>query len=320
MSVCLLIILFIYDQKSYDRFHGKSDRIYRVVSDYKSPGFNSSEWFATSPANLADILQRQYPGIENAVPVSTAFGGEAKHANDIILPIQGFYTDPQFLQIFNFALLKGNPNTALSEPGSVILTQETATKFYGDENAVGKTIQILGDRTYTVTGIIDNRVRTHFSFDALASYSTLTATANKQTVNWSDNFSNSYTYILMDEKAETENFRTRLSSAITPNFPETTDEARINAFDLQPITTINLGRLLSNEIGTVMPAFAGYFLGGFALIIILIACFNYISLTLARSLNRSKEVSVRKVLGAYRFNIIKGDRLILSNNLFLRLF
>lgn len=304
MSVCLLIILFIYDQKSYDRFHEKSDRIYRVISDYKSAGSNTSEWFATSPANLADMLQQQYPGIEKAVPVSTTFGGEAKHTNDIILPIRGFYTDPQFLQIFDFKLLKGNPNTALSEPGSVILTQETATKFYGDDDPIGKTIQILGDRTYTVTGVIDNGVRTHFSFDALASYSSLATSANRKSANWSDNFSNSYTYLLLDENAVPDALKKQISPLIHSSFPEA-NGTRINAFDLQPITKINLGRILANEIGTVIPAFAGYFLGGFALIIILIACFNYISLTLARSLNRSKEVGVRKVLGAYRYNIIK---------------
>ena len=302
LSVCLLIILFIYDQKSYDRFHENSDHTYRVITDYKSGSANSSEWFATSPDALSDLLIDQLPQVKQAVHVQASLGGEAKASQEVILPINGIYTTPSFFELFNFELVAGNPQSMLSEPGSIVLTEKSAVKFFGDSTALGKTLEILGDQNYTVTGIIRKNTRTHFPFEAIASASSLSASL--QVSDWTQHFSYSYTYVLLDEMANVKNFEDQLAPFVKDRFPGI-QEANINDIELQPLTEINLGRILNNEIGTVMPNIVGYFLIGFAIIIILIACFNYISLTIARSLNRSKEVGVRKVLGAFRSKVVK---------------
>ncbi len=302
MSVCLLIIVFIMDQQNVDRFHQQKDNLYRVVMDYTSSGETEGTWYATSPPVLAQVLEQEYSGVKKTAHVRASFGGETKYTDDIILRMEGFYTEPDFLELFDFKLLRGNRKTALMEPGSVVLKESTAKKFFGDEEALGKTLMVLGDRQYTVTGIISDNNRSHFQFDALASSSSLSPDGN--TANWTRHISYSYTYILLNDGVKKRDIESQLNSLIATNFRET-DQASIAKFELQPLTQINLGRVLSNEIGTVIPGLAIWFLGVFVLIIILIASFNYITLTIAQSVKRGKEIGVRKVLGAERWSIIR---------------
>lgn len=306
MSVCLLIIVFIADQYSYDRFHDKKDRIVRVITDYKSPYNDESTFYATSPDPLGDILEAQYPEVETALEIRGNFNGEFRN-QEKTLPLEGLYAGPDFLSVFSFNLLMGNPKTALNEPGSILLTPESAEKLFGEEDPMGKVITGLGDRDYTVTGIIENDRQTHFRFEIIGSYSTLEANTEQQTLldDWKGSIYDSYTYLLMKEGADLDRFETNIQSVIEDHFFDATGENVIHFFQIQPITKINMGPALSNEIGMVMPGFIVWFLAGFAIIIILIASFNYVSLAIARSLNRSKEVGIRKVLGAYRMSVIK---------------
>ena len=306
MSVCLLIMLFIIDQRSYDRFHEHADRIYRVDSNFKSPSNNNPFLYATSPADLADLLEQNYPSVEIAVSIRSGYSGEIR-VDDKTFNLGGLYTDADFFRIFDFELIKGNAETALSEPGSIVLTPESAGKLFGDEEVLGQVITGLGDRDYTVTGIINNNVKTHFRFEALVSYSSLTSKPElAETLNkWENNIYQSYTYFLLREQSTAEDLAEQFPSIISENYRDEEGENMISSFILQPITEINLGPDISNEIGMAIPGIIAWFLIGFAAIIILIACFNYISLTVARALNRGKEVGVRKVLGAFRSNVIK---------------
>ncbi|WP_428235290.1 ABC transporter permease [Gracilimonas sp.] len=302
MSVCLLIILFVFDQRSFDQLHERKHDIYRVVMDYTPSSEFSGTWYATSPADLASILEQNYSGIEKATHVRSSFGGETKYSDDTILRIDGFYTEPDFLDLFDFKLIQGDKETALDNPGSLVLKKSTAEKFFGNEASLGKTLTVLGDRTYTVTGIIDDGARTHFKFDALASLSS--AQSSSSSADWTNHISYSYTYVLLDENIEKSKIESQLPAVIQNNFRKT-DQSSIAGLELQPLTQINLGRVLSNEIGTVIPGIVVWFLGAFVLIIILITSFNYITLTISNSIKRGKEIGVRKVLGAERVNVIK---------------
>ncbi|WP_020403800.1 ABC transporter permease [Gracilimonas tropica] len=306
MSVCLLIILFLVDQTSYDDFSKNSDRIVRIIMDFKSPYNDDSNLYATTPASLGGILEENYPEVEQAVQVRGGFNGEFRHG-ETVLPLEGMYADSSFLPIFGFTLIEGNPKTALSDPGSILLTPESAYKIFGDEEALGKTITALGDQDYTVTGIIDNDVRTHFRFESIASYSTLTADTKSQSLlqNWKNSTYDSYTYLLMKKDADLQEFQSKIQSVISTNYADPSGENQLKKFQVQPLTEINLGPALSNEVGMVMPGFIAWFLVGFAIIVTLIAVFNYVSLTIARSLNRGREVGVRKVLGAHRGSIVQ---------------
>ena len=305
ISICLLIILFVYDQKSYDGFHEKGDRIYRVTSDFKSSGNLSNHRYATSPAPLSDILKEEYPIVENATTVRRRISGDTRY-NEKVLGINGLYTEPAFLDIFSFNLIKGDPVTALKDPGSIILNKETAQKFFGDEDPIGKVLNVIGTGDFTVTGVIDNDRRTHLTFDVLASYSTLLADSEFRTVridNWRNSIYTTYTYFVLDEGVSIADLESQMPALIASKF-QPREDSYIAEFIIQPLSNINLGPSMDNQLGSVMPPEPIYFLGGFALIIMVIACFNYMGLTIARSLSRSKEVGVRKALGADKRSVI----------------
>lgn len=306
MSVCLLIIIFIVDQKSYDRFHEKSDRIFRITTNYNSSSKNYFEDYATTPAILAGPLRTRFPEVEMVSNVRGSFLGEIKFGETTV-PLRGIYADTTFFDIFSFDLLHGNENTALKEPGSMILTEESARKIFGDRDPMGEVVTVLGNRDFTVTGVMRNDYRTHFRFEALVSYQTISSDPDSRITrdNWRQSMNNDYIYLLLDKQADPEQFQSKLAALVPALFNEEGDAGTIDHFNLQPLTGINLGPALPNEIGMVMPGFIAWFLSGFAVVIILIACFNYVSLTVARALNRSKEVGVRKVMGAFRSNVIK---------------
>lgn len=306
MSVCLLIILFVAEQISFDQFHEKKDRIVRITSDFRADENTRSNLYATSPGSLADLLEEKFPEVERVIKIRRNFGGDFRF-EDKVLAMEGFFADPAFLSEFSFELIEGNPETALSAPGSVLLTPESALKFFGKEHPIGKTLTGLGDRDYTVTGIINNEVHTHFLFDAIASYSTLTTNTEAQARldNWKESIYNSMTYLVMNSGTDLTRFEERIQPLIQSHYTDPKGEYGFASFQVQPLTKINLGLHLSNEVGIVMPGFIVWFLLSFTTIIILIAVFNYMSLTVARSLSRGKEVGVRKVLGAYRSGIVK---------------
>ncbi|MEQ9309289.1 MAG: ABC transporter permease [Balneolaceae bacterium] len=306
MSVCLLILLFLIDQKSSDYFHQDHDRIVRVISDFKSQSNFESDLYATSPYTLPDILKSQFPEIEQAVKVRGNFSGEF-NKNSITIPLEGISADEHFLDVFDFELAEGNPKTALTSPGSVILSRQSAQTLFGDEEPLGKSITALGDREYTVTGIIDEEYNTHFRFQVIASLSTLLANPETEEMlnTWNSSIFDSYTYLLLKEGTDFDEFEEAIQPVIKTNFVDPEERSALKRLLVQPLTSINLGRELANEVGIVVPGIIAWFLSGFAIIIVVIAIFNYVSLTIARALNRGKEVGVRKVLGANRGGIIK---------------
>ena len=301
LSVCLLMILFIIDQKSYDQFHENSNRIVRVTFESSSSG----EMFATSPASLGDVLKEQYPEVEKSIQIQGGFYGDFR-ASEIDVNLTGFYADQAFLSVFDFELLQGDRETALSEPGNVILTTKSARKLFGEEEALGKTITKIGDQDFIVTGIIDASEKTHFDFELIGSYATIFADSERAEYysNWKNTLWNSYTYLLLKKDVDVAAFESKIQEQIAAKYSDE-EGSRIARFSMQPITGINLATLHQNEIGFVIPGIIAWFLIGFTIVITLIACFNYVSLTIARALNRSKEVGVRKVHGAHRFSVVK---------------
>lgn len=303
MSVCLLIIALVKDQKSYDTFHSKSDRIYRVISDvsYSFGNYN----MATSPGPMGPALLAEDAPIEQAVRLNW-YGGQA--TNEVkTFEVQGLYAEPSFFDIFDFELAQGDAGTALNAPFSVILTDEVVARFFGDDDPVGKVIRREGVGDFTVTGVLkDEPYRSHLQFESLASFSTLEALetqgASTRMQDWND-ASRFYTYVLLTEQggiAETEALATALSRQY-----HTVQDRPAASHRLQAITEVNMGMQLSNQLGSAMPKEAVYILSFLAFILVLTAVFNYISLSVARSLKRAKEIGVRKVVGAHRTQIIR---------------
>jgi putative ABC transport system permease protein len=317
MSAGLLIILMLFDQLQYDRFHANEDRIYRVITRAN----NSSSFIATSPIPLKNTLLEEYEGIDKVVRFRNGLGGDITY-EDYTLPLAGYYTDEDFFDVFGFTLESGDPKTALKAPFSMVLSKEAANRMFKDEDALGKVVSfndrgmnmlgfdldvkdiLLGD--FTITGIVeDNGKKTHINFDILVSMSTLESLINSGIENedmndWKDVW-NTHVYLLASEGKTEIDLNRILDNIATVKYESF--ENFTAEFELQPLSKISPGKMLGNPMNLRMPLEGFYFLSFLAVIIILSACFNYTNLTIVRSLSRMKEIALRKINGAYRLQI-----------------
>jgi putative ABC transport system permease protein len=314
MSVCMGIIMLVADQLNYDSYNSKKDRIFRVNTysvDNKGVDRSSVD-NATSPMTLQQELLENYTGIEKVVRIKRGFGNQWLEVEnqDVNVPVKGFYADPEIFDLFEYEFQYGDPKSALVQPYSVVLTRKAANKLFKEENPLGQSFKV-GDRgTYTVTGVLkETEKKSHVVFDGLASMSTIKSLqvegkfgANDMD-NWLD-FWNGWNYILLEPGKTIEDvkphfekiYNQRIASVVNP-------DAYKAKFRLQQLTDITPGPLINNPIGPSLPWLFVYFLGGLALVILLTSCFNFTNLSIARSLKRAKEIGVRKVTGAARWQI-----------------
>lgn len=304
MSVCMLIIVIILDQLSYDQFHTKKDRIYRIQTiDSLS---NVPLKYASTTFPLGYELANNYPFVEKAVILNNSFYGEARKDEDLI-EINGLYASENFFEVFDFPLKNGTPEDVLKEPYTVVLKEEVAKKFFGDEDPRGKFLQIDSVGDFLITGVVEQtKKKSHIQFEALVSATTLEAiqTKEEQTVtahDWTNYWSN-HVYLLLYENADLDDIQRALDEISIQQYKD--DDERNVSFCLQPLKKIVPGPLLANEMGFFLPKVFILFMGGLALVIIISAAFNYTSLSIARSLMRAREVGVRKTVGAQRNQVI----------------
>ena len=305
MSVCMLIIVILVDQFSYDSQHTKKERIYRVQTID-----NLSDWslnkYASTAFPLADELVNNYPFIEEAVLIKSTFNGDGVF-NDTRIPVKGLYTNSAFFRVFDFKLKGGSGENFFDEPYKIVLREEIARKYFGEEDPVGKFLQVDSIGSFEVVRIIEETGnKSHIQFEALASASTLESLENSGEIktltgNW-NNFYTNYVYLLLNEKTNLQDVQNALDKLSVEKYKD--DEKFDLSFYLQPLMKIVPGPLIGNELGFFLPSVFVIFLVGLVLVIIISAAFNYTSLSLARSLLRAKEVGVRKTVGALRGQII----------------
>jgi putative ABC transport system permease protein len=308
MSVCLGIIMLVADQLTYDRHNSKRDRVFRVNTRYlDAHGLPAGNDYSTAPLPVASTLLEEYTNVEKAVRIRRGFGnGWIEFDQDVSIPLAGFFADPDALDVFELKLKHGDPASALSNPFSVVVTEKAAKKLFTDhENPVGKTVKVGDLGEYTVTGVIEeNGAKSHIVFEALASFSTINSliAQGKMTQNdieW-ENFTGGWVYVLLKEPGSVLSVEKNLQAIANTRRPGKhmgTDERKYG-FYLQNLCSITPGPFINNAIGPFMPKVFVYFFGGLALIVMLTSCFNYTNLSIARSLNRAKEIGVRKVNGA----------------------
>ena len=296
MSVGLLLIAFVHDLRSYDRFNENGTRIYRITSIAKFMS-GSSEKFATTSLKIGKLIKERVSGVEESVMIRNEFAGDAR-IGDLIVPLSGMYAEPSMLQVFSLPMIAGDVMTALSKPNSIVLTETSAKKLFGSENALGKSIAV-DSLNYLVTGVLkDLPFFSHVQFESLVSYNTIGSRLDSQPefTKWSNVWQRNYLYLLLPEGTAASDVESQIQ-ALCAAENRVDDEARI-AVELQPLYNIVLGEELSNAIGPVMPPVVIWIIGGLALIVILSACFNYTNLSIARSMRRFKEIGLRKVIGA----------------------
>lgn len=320
LAIGLVIIMMVSDQLLYDSHNPNKDRIYRVNTEVLRKNESSSlNKYATTTLPVATELKENYSGIAKVARIRRGFGnGWIEFDKDLNVPLGGFFADPELIDILDLKFEFGNPKTALSKPYSVVLTRKAADKLFKDPDPVGQTIKVGELGEYTVTGVLKStKNKSHIVYEALASISTVPLLEKEEKMreyvdSWKS-FTAGWVYIMLNKGKNPEEVNAYLGE-ISKKFISESGEIHCHYY-LQSLNHINPGPLLANMIGPGMPLFMVYFLGGLALVIILTACFNYTNLSIARALNRAKEVGIRKVSGAKRKQIIGqflGESILIS--------
>lgn len=297
VAACLLLVLWVQDELSFDRYHEKADQVYRVVSQYEAEA--KTRRFAWTSAPVGPALVNEFPEIEKAVRFGRN-GFVVSYQNKRFVE-QVYFTDPEVFDVFTFPLIKGNPKNALMEPYSVVISEEMSRKYFGDEDPLGKTITLGERRDYRITGVFrDLPTNSHFRFHFLGLFSDY---ASSDFDEWG--VSNYWTYIQVSENFSPDEFKEKSPQFVEKYIGKESRYVYKTSYPLQPLTRIHLHSNLRGEIGTNSSMGTIYIFSAIALFILLIACLNYINLSTARYAIRAKEVGLRKVIGATRPQLIK---------------
>lgn len=312
IAACLLIFLFIREEKSFDAFHTQKDRIYRLDEVQSFPGTNTQN-VALSMPGMGPNLKKDYPEVENYTRYWN-IGKQLFVKDDQRMVLESnVFVDSTFLEIFDFELVHGDRATALDEPYSIVITRETAEKFFdggadGYRNALGQSLA-SDDKTFKITGILENVPEfSHLQFDALISINTRT----RENPGFNQQFGSNFmvTYLLMDPGANISAFEAKMPAFLTRYMPPDTRNGQdINEFYklfLQRLPMVHLASMDIEHDYQNYRKFNGAYLNIFALVgvfILLIAAVNFMNLITARASHRWKEVGVRKAVGAMKSHL-----------------
>lgn len=313
ITCCLLILSYILHETSYDRYNSKADRIWRVTRSFNDPNGVVSLHLGTVAPPFGPLLRNDFPDIQKMTRLLEISHSPMRYEEKIFNEQNIFFADTNFFDIFDVTVLRGNPNTALGNPNSILLTPEVARKYFGDADPMNKVIRMDNQINFKVTGIFKPfPSAAHFHPKLLLSFSTLedsTVYGEKQLMT---NYGNNsfFTYILLPKdypvksmEAQFPAFLDRHMSNLGGGAPGTKPHQFTKLY-LQPLTSIHLQSHLDSEAeenGSIdrVKTFADI-----ALFILLIACINYMNLSTARSSLRAKEIGIRKVSGAMRREIV----------------
>jgi len=324
IASCLLILLFVQSELSYDRFHEKTERIYRVGFTFHV-GTNQFD-AALGPCPLAEALVENFPEVQSAArifarqsrggDVFVRFGEKRYKENKFL------WADPELLDILTIPFIKGSPEEALAQPNSVVMTAAAAAKYFGQEDPIGKMLELGDGSLYMVNGVTESwPEHSHFHFDFLASFSSL---PKSKDLDFYDTAV--FTYILLRENASIDEMESKLpefsgkcmapiiEKIMAVPYKEFLDSGNFIGFMTQPLRDIHLRSDWGNELEPQGSFNTVIIFSAIAILILIVACINFINLTTARSTQRANEVGVRKVVGSSRGQLI---RQFLSESIFL---
>ncbi|MFN3851154.1 MAG: ABC transporter permease [Spirosomataceae bacterium] len=306
MATCLLITLYVLDEVSYDRYHQKADRIYRIDFDVKFGGQNKS--FATVSDAMGSTLKNDYPFIETFTrfrPIDIL----VKKGNQSIRESMSMFVDNSVFEVFDIPLIEGDSKTALKEPFTIVLDEQTAQKYFGKAKALGMAMTI-GEKVYKVTGVMRN-IPENSHLTGRNMFLSMESSADSRANNWLNN--NFFTYLVLKEGTRPEQLQSQFDKVILKYMmPQFKSVLGINSMDefkkagnrvalgLTPLADIHLHSNKFFELSPNSSIQYVYIFSAIALFILLIACVNFMNLSTARSVNRAKEVGVRKVMGSAR--------------------
>jgi putative ABC transport system permease protein len=311
VACCLLIVLFVLDEISYDQHHEKADQIYRVGIR----GFVNNTLFhgVVTCAPMAQALVNEFPEVTAATRLQNFGFPVFRYEDKVFSEEKVFWVDQAFFDVFTVPFIKGDPKTALAQPNTIVLTSSMALKYFGDEDPVGKSLNADKRRDYLVTGVVEDVPHnSHFHYDFLASL--LTLEASKSPVWVSNNF---YTYLALQEGTSPEAFEAKLAGLVKKYVgPQIQAAIGITleqffasggdwSYFIQPLTGIHLHSHLEYELEPNGDIAYVYIFSIIAIGILLVACINFVNLATAQAANRAREVGIRKTVGSNRGQLIR---------------
>ena len=306
MATCILILLYIQDELGYDRYHPHADRVYRIVDDIESGG--QTVQTAGSPTGWGPALKRDFPEIELVVRLrGTESAWLVDLGNTIYYERKVIWAGSDLFEMFSIPLAAGDQSVALAEPYSMVISEDLAFKYFGDEEAIGKAVNLDNRWDFKVTGVMKNiPTNSHMRPDMFVSYSTMTAIQSGWDLDDWEYHRNLYTYVRLRENVSPSEFEAKLPAFLERHAGDQYREAGIILRPtLQPLVDIHL---YSNRESEHEPngdvRYVALFMA-IAFLVLIIACINFINLATARSEMRAREVGVRKVLGANRMQLIR---------------
>ncbi len=308
MACAILIFLYIGHELSYDRYHAQADRIYRVVFND-----NAKTSLSVGPALLAD-----FPEVQSQLRMHPTTGTWIMKYDDRVFYERAVYwAESSLFEFFTLPLVQGDPETALVAPYTLVISEDTARRYFGDEDPMGKTIVAdNGFMLLTVTGVMKNMpANTHFQADFFISLASgFEEYGHWSRENWDSFFY--YTYIVLGDEHSPEDLEAKLPEFVDRHVGE---QLRVRGgryeFSLQPVTGIHLYSHLENEPGTNTDVSYVYILSAMGLFILVIVCINYVNLSTAQFAHRLREIGMRKVLGASRLHLVRqylGESVLLA--------
>jgi putative ABC transport system permease protein len=312
MACTILIFLFVYDELSYENSHEKAGNIYRITTQASIQGNEMN--LTSTPVPMGPTLKEEFPFVKNFVRLKGGWPMSIKCGEDTYNEDRFFFADSNITEVFTIPFVKGNPKTALTRPNTVVITESIAEKYFGTEDPIGRKLEGENDVVVEITGIIkDPPANTHFKYDFLASFTSYW--------NHEDQFFMNIdckTYILCEDGYDHTNFgkdfeliiekymSPQLEQFLGTSFEDFVGEGTGNSWEhhLQPLKDIHLKSHLEDEIEANSDIKYVYIFGIIAIIILVIACINFMNLSTARAMSRAKEVGVRKVTGAGKGQLV----------------
>lgn len=314
-----LILLYVVNEFNYDRFHAKADNIYRIYRDINGlKGIEDSK-DSHLPMPLGPAFGEDFSDdVENVVRMRYAWGEDFVRTSETTTRVGISFADPNFFDVFSFPLISGDPKTAIQDPYSIVLSESTAKRLYGNANPVGKTLEIkLEDEfnPYTITGIAEDMPpNSSISFEILANFERLYTTNNGQRSldNW--NRSAFLTFVELKPNSDLMNDPERLAQFRRKYYPDTEAELKERGewdgkgtpitYGLQPLRAMHTDTTIPGGIARPINPRYAWILLGIGAIILLIACINFTTLSIGRSAGRTREIGVRKIVGANRRQLL----------------
>lgn len=301
MACCIFIFLWVKDELSYDKYHKKADRIYRLEYDETIGGVHYQ--YSTCPFAAPIAFNAEVPEVKaftRLLPASGLF----KYKNQTFEVRRILFVDSTFFEIFSHEFIAGNSKNSLDSPGSIVMTEESAKRIFGKEEPLSRTINYNGRFDLKVTGVIKNVPKnSHFTFDYVISYNTLPEASRKRLNGWM--IINGWVYVLLDKNAQPDNVQAKLPAIVDNHEGKVLKQYGTESFyKFRKLTDIHLRSHTGDEIEPNGDINYVYIFSAIAVFILVIACINFMNLSTARSANRRKEISMRKVFGAYRIRLI----------------